>query len=84
MTNERSGHREPNRVLAKTGLIVEALSADNELTPAEIAQRCDISRSTAYRILDGLVNVGLAVVDSDARYSLSWRSMRMGTWVSRT
>lgn len=77
MANERSGRHEPNRVLAKTGLIVEALSADNELTPAEIAQRCDISRSTAYRILDGLVNVGLAVVDSDARYSLSveWLSL---------
>lgn len=68
--------REPNRVLGKTALIVEELSRDNELTPAEIAARCDISRSTVYRILDGLVDVGLAVADSEARYSLSL------TWLS--
>lgn len=74
---EEMERREPTRVLGKTALIVEALSRDNELTPAEIAARCDISRSTVYRILDGLVDVGLAVTDSDARYSLSlaWLSL---------
>ena len=71
--------REPTRALDKASRVVDALAAENGLSPADIADACDIPRSSVYRVLDGLVDVGWAVTDTDGNYSLSldWRDWLM-------
>lgn len=71
MTNAIGSQQTPTRVLAKAGGIVDVLAAENGISPAEIADMCDIPRSSAYRILDGLINVDLVESNSDVSYSLS-------------
>ena len=63
--------REPTRALDKASRVMDALAAENGLSPADIADACDIPRSSVYRVLDGLVDVGWAVTDTDGNYSLS-------------
>ena len=53
--------REPTRALDKASRVMDALAAENGLSPADIADACDIPRSSVYRVLDGLVDVGWAV-----------------------
>lgn len=50
--------REPTRALDKASRVMDALAAENGLSPADIADACDIPRSSVYRVLDGLVDVG--------------------------
>ena len=50
--------REPTRALDKASRVVDALAAENGLSPADIADACDIPRSSVYCVLDGLVDVG--------------------------
>ena len=57
--------REPTRALDKASRVMDALAAENGLSPADIADACDIPRSSVYRVLDGLVDVGWAVTDTD-------------------
>ncbi|WEV64318.1 IclR family transcriptional regulator [Bifidobacterium sp. ESL0732] len=68
---EIENEKEPNGVLFKAGKVVEALADDNGMGPAEIADVCDIPRSSVYRILDGLTDVGLVESNSGVSYSLS-------------
>lgn len=51
--------REPTRALDKASRVMDALAAENGLSPADIADACDIPRSSVYRVLDGLVDVGV-------------------------
>ena len=69
--------REPTRALDKASRVMDALAAENGLSPADIADACDIPRSSVYRVLDGLVDVGWAVTDTDGNYSLSLDWLRM-------
>lgn len=64
-------NQEPTRALAKAGRVVDVLARENDIGPVEITERCDIPRSSAYRILDGLANVGLVEASDDMTYSLS-------------
>ena len=64
--------REPTRALDKASRVMDALAAENGLSPADIADACDIPRSSVYRVLDGLVDVGWAVTDTDGNYSYHW------------
>lgn len=75
--SEHETERLPAGVLGKASQVVEALAAEPMLTPAEIAEICDIPRSSIYRILDGLVNVGLATAapGGEMRLSLAWLGM---------
>lgn len=65
---------------------MDALAAENGLSPADIADACDIPRSSVYRVLDGLVDVGWAVTDTDGNYSLSldWLRLADAARTSRT
>ncbi|ADB50695.1 IclR family transcriptional regulator [Conexibacter woesei] len=45
-------------VLAKTSALLDALDDAGELTPAEIADRIGEPRSSVYRLLDSLENIG--------------------------
>ena len=78
--------REPTRALDKASRVVDALAAENGLSPADIADACDIPRSSVYRVLDGLVDVGWAVTDTDGNYSLSldWLRLADAARTSRT
>ena len=69
--------REPTRALDKASRVMDALAAENGLSPADIADACDIPRSSVYRVLDGLVDVGWAVTDTDGNYSLSLDWLRL-------
>ena len=44
--------REPTRALDKASRVMDALAAENGLSPADIADACDIPRSSVYRVLD--------------------------------
>ena len=50
--------REPTRALDKASRVMDALAAENGLSPADIADACDIPRSSVYRVLDGRCGVG--------------------------
>ena len=65
---------------------MDALAAENGLSPADIADACDIPRSSVYRVLDGLVDVGWTVTDTDGNYSLSldWLRLADAARTSRT
>ena len=78
--------REPTRALDKASRVMDALAAENGLSPADIADACDIPRSSVYRVLDGLVDVGWAVTDTDGNYSLSldWLRLADAARTSRT
>lgn len=69
--------REPTRALDKASRVMDALAAESGLSPADIADACDIPRSSVYRVLDGLVDVGWAVTDADGNYSLSLDWLRL-------
>lgn len=78
--------REPTRALDKASRVMDALAAENGLSPADIADACDIPRSSVYRVLDGLVDVGWTVTDTDGNYSLSldWLRLADAARTSRT
>ena len=42
--------REPTRALDKASRVMDALAAENGLSPADIADACDIPRSSVYRV----------------------------------
>ena len=65
------------RALDKASRVVEALAAESGLSPADIADACDIPRSSVYRVLDGLVDVGWASVDEGGNYALSLEWLRL-------
>ena len=54
--------REPTRALDKASRVMDALAAENGLSPADIADACDIPRSSVYRVLDGLVGWQLLII----------------------
>lgn len=67
-------NQKPNRVLTNATRAVEVLALNGPLTPAEIAERIGIARSSAYRMADALVETGLAepVDGSSVRLTRRW------------
>lgn len=63
----------PIRVLANTRDLVELLSQEGPLTPAEIAERIGVPRPSVYRLVDGLNAIELTETLPDARVALSLR-----------
>ena len=64
--------REPTRALDKASRVMDALAAENGLSPADIADACDIPRSSVYRVpVKALLNTGLPL-QNRAAYSLKW------------
>lgn len=69
--SSKASDQEPTGALFKAGKIIDILAENNGIGPAEVAAVSGIPRSSAYRILDGLVQVGLVKVNQDDTYSLS-------------
>lgn len=66
-----------NRTLASTQRVIEALAENGPLSPAEIAIKVDVARSSVYRLAEGLVAVGLAEFLPDSRVQLSNRWLHL-------
>ncbi|MGC5224987.1 IclR family transcriptional regulator [Micromonospora sp. DT81.3] len=64
----------PIKVLVNADDVIDALSKEGALTPAEIADRVGIPRPSVYRLLDGLNAVGFteALPNSKTQLSLRW------------
>lgn len=64
----------PIRVLSNADAVIDLLSLNGPLTPAEIAEETGIPRPTVYRLLEGLESVGMTVrhTDQAAGLSLGW------------
>ena len=69
--SSKASNQEPTGALSKAGKIIDVLADNNGIGPAEVAAASGIPRSSAYRILDGLVQVGLVKANQDDTYSLS-------------
>ncbi|HEY0248161.1 MAG TPA: IclR family transcriptional regulator [Gryllotalpicola sp.] len=72
-----SPHAAPIKVLVNSVELIEALAAHGPLTPAELAERIDVPRSSAYRLVDGLAAIGLADTLADGRIRLSLRWLQL-------
>jgi IclR family acetate operon transcriptional repressor len=68
---------EPIKVLANATELIEVLAQGGPLSPAELAERMRIPRSSAYRLIDGLTAVGLAELLPDTRVRLSARWLQL-------
>lgn len=81
-----SGRGAPIKVVAKAADLIESLAAHGPLTPAEVAERIDVPRSSAYRLMDGLMAIGLveSLRDGRARLSLRWLQLADATRASMT
>lgn len=64
----------PMKVVAKASDVIDVLAAEGALTPSEVAARVRMPRSSVYRLVDGLVAVGLVepIADGRLRLSLRW------------
>ncbi|MEZ3161161.1 IclR family transcriptional regulator [Microbacterium sp. BWT-B31] len=62
------------KVLEKASEVIDVLSKEGPLTPADIAERIGVPRPSVYRLLDGLHAIGLTepLPDSTAGLSLRW------------
>lgn len=67
----------PMRLLTNAGDVVRALASDGPQTPADLALRLSIPRSSAYRLVDGLVSTGLIEVLPDTRVHLTSRWLHL-------
>lgn len=67
----------PGRTLSSAQAVIDALAAAGALSPAEIAHRTGIARSSVYRLVEGLVGVGLAVTSEGGTVELSRRWLRL-------
>lgn len=62
------------KVLSNADEVIDLLSKEGPLSPADIAERTGVPRPSVYRLLDGLHAIGLTepLPDSTARLSLRW------------
>lgn len=71
------GATKPIRLLANTLEVVNALAERGPLTPAEIAEAVGIPRSSVYRLVEGLREIGLAENRGDGPVALSKRWLHL-------
>lgn len=67
----------PSRLLDNATRLIDALVDDGPLTAPEIAERIDIPRPTAYRLVEALLAVDLVRSLPDGRTSLSLRWLHL-------
>ena len=68
---------QPIKVLANATELIEVLAAAGALSPADIAERIGVPRSSAYRLVDGLTAIALVEVLPDGRARLSARWLQL-------
>jgi IclR family acetate operon transcriptional repressor len=68
---------QPIKVLANATELIEALAKEGTLSPADIAERIGVPRSSAYRLVDGLTAISLVEVLPDGRARLSARWLQL-------
>ena len=71
------------KVLAKAVAALNALAETDGLTPAELALRLDEPRSTVYRLLNSLEDLGFVQQGSRGSYQLGIQLFRLGNAVAR-
>lgn len=64
-------------VIGKADLLVEQLARHGELGPAELATLTAIPRSTVYRLLEGLTDIGLVAPMPDGRSALALKWLHL-------
>lgn len=67
----------PIRVLANAREVVDLLSAEGALTPAEIAKAIGVPRPSVYRLVDGLNAIRLTETLPDSRVALNLRWLHL-------
>lgn len=68
---------QPIKVLANATELIEVLAKEGALSPADIAERIGVPRSSAYRLVDGLTAIALVEVLPDGRERLSARWLQL-------
>jgi DNA-binding IclR family transcriptional regulator len=68
---------QPIKVLANATELIELLAKEGALSPADIAERIGVPRSSAYRLVDGLTAIALVEVLPDGRPRLSARWLQL-------
>lgn len=66
-----------NRTLTNAQVVIEALAAHGAMTPAELAHETAVARSSVYRLVEGLVAVGLVDALPDSRVQLAHRWLHL-------
>lgn len=66
-----------NRTLISAGDVIGTLATRGAMTPGEIASLTGIARSSAYRLVEGLMAVGLAETLPDSRVRLTNRWLHL-------
>ncbi len=75
---------ETSGTLGKAAIIVNTLSLHGELSPAALAVATGIPRSSVYRMLGGLAECGLVVMDDDSTAALSLKWVQMADAARRS
>lgn len=76
-TENATKNPQPIKVLSNATELIEVLAQGGPLSPAELAERIGIPRSSAYRLVDGLTAIALAEVLPDGRVRLSARWLQL-------
>jgi IclR family acetate operon transcriptional repressor len=66
-----------NRVLSNAAALVELLAARGPLSPAEIADRLGVARSSVYRLAEGTTAIGLTEFLPDSRIGSTRRFLHL-------
>lgn len=66
-----------NRTLMNAQIVIDALAAHGAMTPAELALHTPVARSSIYRLIEGLVAVGLVETLPDSRVQLTHRWLHL-------
>ncbi|WP_053382701.1 IclR family transcriptional regulator [Leucobacter celer] len=70
----------PNKVLANATIVIDLLSREGAMSPAEIAAETGIARSSVYRLVDALISIQLvepAAAAAGSRVRLHRRWLRL-------
>jgi DNA-binding IclR family transcriptional regulator len=76
----------PIKIFSNAVQLIEALAEHGPMSPAEIAVRIGIPRSSAYRLIDGLAAISLLenLTDGTVRLSTRWLRLADATHASMT
>lgn len=74
--------KRPLHLLDKARRLVATLAENRPMSPAQIADAIGIPRSTAYRLVEGLVAIDLVYPTTDDRFALSHRWLNLADAVT--
>jgi DNA-binding IclR family transcriptional regulator len=66
-----------NRTLLNAQAVIDALAAHDAMSPAELALQTPVARSSVYRLIEGLMAVGLVETLPDSRVQLTHRWLHL-------